>query len=182
MLCTIKQNAIKVSALPNLSLVGHSRNIHRSSRVYLLPSASHSLSSLYHPLEGFWKGGLGTHCQEICIFILIWRVPSSERKVGIIQWHKLKKENKGIHPVLLQFSLISEIQVKDKPGVFHLMAKKNFSPGSRSRKLLSRWLIGFKAGLAWPGSVLELGEVLALMNVTWSFKAAMGAWRLFPDS
>lgn len=60
------------------------------------------------------------------------------------------------------------------------MAKKIFSPGS-SGKLLSQWLIYFKASLAWPGSVLDLGEVLAVMNVTWFFKAAMQVRKLFSD-
>lgn len=180
MLCTIKQNAIKVSALPNLPLVGQSRNIHHSSGVYLC----HLLLIHFPPRVTPWKDsgkeGLAPIAKRFASFILIWRVPSSERKVGIIQWHKLKKENKGIHPVLLQFSLISEIQVKGKPEVFHLMAKKSFSPGS-SGKLLSLWLICFQAGLAWPGPVLELGEVLVLMDVTWFFKAAVEVWGLFQD-
>lgn len=154
MLCTIKQNAIKVSALPNLSLVGHSRNTHRSSGVYLLPSASHSLSSSCHPLEGFWKGGLGTLCQKICIFhfnlkgSLLW---GKSWHYPVTQVKKRKQRDTPSSAAILR--LISEIQVKGKPWVFHLMAKTSFSPGS-SGKLLSWWLIYFKAGLAWPGLAL----------------------------
>lgn len=180
MLCTIKQNAIKVSALPNLSLVGHSRNIHRSSGVYLLPSASHSLSSLCHPLEGFWKGGLGTHCQEICIFRFnlkgsllwekSWHYPVTQVKKG------KQRDTPSSSAILIDFWDSGERQAR----IFHLMAKKIFSPGS-SGKLLSQWLIYVKASLAWPGSVLDLGEVLAVMNVTWFFKAAMQVRKLFSD-
>lgn len=137
MLCTIKQNAIKVSALPNLSLVGHSRNIHRSSGTNFLTSASHSLSLLFHPLEGFWKGGLGIHCQEICILhfdlkgsLLLgksWHFPVTQVKKG-------KQKDTPSSAAILR--LISEIQVKGKPVFFHSMSKKSLSPES-SRKLLS---------------------------------------------
>lgn len=157
MLCTIKQNAIKVSVLPNLSLVGHTRNIHRSSGMHLLPSASHSLSPLCHPLEGFWKGGLGTHCQEICILhfdlkgCLLWEK----------SWHypvtQVKKGKQRDTPSSAAIPrLISEIQVKGKPVFFHLMAEKSSSLGS-SGKLLSLWLIYFKVGLAWLRAGAERG-------------------------
>lgn len=176
MLCTIKQNAIKVSALPNLSLVGHSRNIHCSSGTRLLPSASHLFSPLCHPLEGFWKEELGTHCQEICIpcFDLkgslpwgkSWHYPVTQVKKG----KQRDTPNSAATP-----KLISEIQVKGKPVFFHLMAKKSLSLGL-SGKCLSLWFICFKAGLAWlhagawSGFSTCEGDLL-LQGSSWSMKA-----------
>lgn len=138
-----------MSALPNLSLVGHSKNIHRSSGMHLLPSASHSLSPSCHPLEGFWKGWLGTHYQEICILLFdlkgsllwgkSWHYPVTQVKKG-------KKRDTPSSAAI--FRLISEIQVKDEPVFFQLMAIKCFSSWL-SQKLLSLCLICFKAGLPW---------------------------------
>lgn len=151
MLCTVKQNAIKVSALPNLSLVGHSRNIHRSSGVYLLPSASHSLSSSCYPLEGFWKGGLGTHCQEICILhfnlkgSLLW---GKSWHYPVTQVKKGKQRDTPSSAAILR--LISEMQVKGKPEVFHLVAKKNFQGQVENFRLSG----SFVSKLAWPGLAL----------------------------
>lgn len=180
MLCTIKQNAIKVSALPNLSLVGHSRNIHRSSGTRLLPSASHLFSPHATPWKDSGKKSLAPITRRFASHVLIWRVPSPEGEVGIIQWPKLKKENKGIHPILLQL-----------PNWFlrfRWKASQCFSTWWLRRVYLWDWagsvcLCGsFVSKLAWPGCMLEFEVVLALVKVTCCLKAALEAWRLFPDS
>lgn len=170
MLCTIKQNAIKVSVLPNLSLVGHSRNIHRSCGTCLQPSASHSNSPLCHPLGGFWKGWLGTHCQEICI-------PCFDLKGSLLwgkSWHypviQVKKgKQKDTPSSAATLKLISEIQVKGKPVFFHLVAKKSLSLLAGNICLCG----SFVSKLAWPGCLLELEVVLALVKVTCCLKAVL---------
>lgn len=137
----------------------------------------HLLLIHFPPRVTLWKDsgkeGWAPIAERFASFVLIWRIPSFEGKVGIIQWHKLKKENKGIHPVLLQFS--------DWFLRFRWKASRCFSTWwlwsvslhGRARNFCL--CASFVSKLACPDCVLELGEVLALVKVTCCLKAALEA-------